>query len=74
MLGVRRATVNVSTGMLKKAGFIRYVRGKLTVVDRAGLESAACNATEPSSRYTIPCFPVCQNGCFDFRSPAAARK
>ena len=42
MLGVRRATVNVATGMLKKAGFIRYVRGKLTVIDRAGLESASC--------------------------------
>lgn len=43
MLGVRRATVNVATGMLKKAGFIRYVRGKITVTDRAGLESAACD-------------------------------
>jgi CRP-like cAMP-binding protein len=43
MLGVRRATVNVATGRLKKAGFIRYVRGQLTVVDRPGLESAACN-------------------------------
>ena len=42
MLGVRRATVNVATGMLKKAGFIRYVRGQITVIDRAGLESAAC--------------------------------
>jgi CRP-like cAMP-binding protein len=42
MLGVRRATVNVATGMLKKAGFIRYVRGKLTVVNRPGLESASC--------------------------------
>ena len=43
MLGVRRATVNVATGMLKKAGFIRYVRGKITVVDRRGLESASCD-------------------------------
>jgi CRP-like cAMP-binding protein len=43
MLGVRRATVNVATGMLKKAGFIRYVRGKITVVDRPGLESASCD-------------------------------
>ena len=42
MLGVRRSTVNIATGMLKKAGFIRYVRGKLTVIDRAGLESASC--------------------------------
>jgi CRP-like cAMP-binding protein len=43
MLGVRRATVNVATGKLKRAGFIRYVRGKITVTDRPGLESASCN-------------------------------
>jgi CRP-like cAMP-binding protein len=42
MLGVRRATVNVATGMLKKAGFINYARGKITVIDRPGLESASC--------------------------------
>jgi CRP-like cAMP-binding protein len=42
MLGVRRATVNVAIGMLKKAGFIRYVRGKITVTDRKGLESGSC--------------------------------
>jgi CRP-like cAMP-binding protein len=42
MLGVRRATVNVATGMLRKAGFIGYVRGRITVLDRAGLESASC--------------------------------
>jgi CRP-like cAMP-binding protein len=42
MLGVRRATVNIAIGMLKKAGFIRYVRGKLTIIDRPGLESASC--------------------------------
>jgi len=42
MLGVRRATVNVATGMLKKAGFIRYVRGYITVTDRGGLESSSC--------------------------------
>jgi len=42
MLGVRRATVNLATGMMKKAGFISYVRGKVTVIDRAGLESASC--------------------------------
>jgi CRP-like cAMP-binding protein len=42
MLGVRRATVNLATGMLKKAGYIRYVRGKITVLDRAGLELTAC--------------------------------
>ncbi len=43
MLGVRRASVNVATGMLKKAGFIRYVRGQMTVIDRPGLQSASCD-------------------------------
>jgi CRP-like cAMP-binding protein len=42
MLGVRRATVNLATGMLKKAGFIKYVRGTVTILDRAGLESSTC--------------------------------
>jgi CRP-like cAMP-binding protein len=42
MLAVRRATVNASTGSLKRAGLIRYVRGQVTVVNRAGLESACC--------------------------------
>jgi CRP-like cAMP-binding protein len=46
MLGVRRATVNVATGMLKKAGFITFVRGRVTVVNRAGLESTACACYE----------------------------
>jgi CRP-like cAMP-binding protein len=43
MLGVRRASVNVATGLLRKAGFIRYARGKISVVDRPGLESASCD-------------------------------
>jgi len=42
MLGVRRATVNLAIGILKNAGFIEYVRGHITIVDRVGLESASC--------------------------------
>jgi len=42
MLGVRRATVNAATGTLKKKGLIRYVRGRVTIIDRKGLESASC--------------------------------
>lgn len=42
MLGVGRASVNTAAGMLQRAGFVRYVRGRVTVADRAGLESAAC--------------------------------
>lgn len=57
MLGVRRATVNVATGMLKKAGFIRYVRGKVTVIDRPGLESASCECYEAIVKIYKPLVP-----------------
>jgi CRP-like cAMP-binding protein len=42
MLGSRRATVTVSAGILQAAGVIRYHRGRVTIVDRAGLESMSC--------------------------------
>jgi CRP-like cAMP-binding protein len=50
MLGVRRATVNEAVGMLRTAGLITYVRGKMTVLERAGLESAACVCYETVKR------------------------
>jgi CRP-like cAMP-binding protein len=43
MLGVHRPTVTVAAGMLHQAGLIRYSRGVITIVDRKGLEAAACN-------------------------------
>jgi CRP-like cAMP-binding protein len=64
MLGVRRSTVNVATGMLKKAGFIRYVRGKLTVIDRPGLESASCECYQAINRVynaVLPAVPKKQS-------------
>jgi CRP-like cAMP-binding protein len=42
MLGVRRATVSESARTLQQAGIIRYSRGRITVVDRDGLQAAAC--------------------------------
>ena len=42
MLAVRRAGVTEAAGALQAAGVITYARGKVTVVDRAGLERAAC--------------------------------
>jgi CRP-like cAMP-binding protein len=42
MLGLRRAGVTVAAGMLQKAQFIRYERGRIEVTDRPGLESIAC--------------------------------
>lgn len=42
VLGGRRETVTVAAGRLQDAGLIRYARGHITIVDRDGLEAAAC--------------------------------
>lgn len=42
MLGVRRPAVSIAGATLQRAGLIRYTRGKISVVDRQGLEEAAC--------------------------------
>ena len=42
MLGVRREGVTEAAGKLQKAGLIHYHRGKITVIDRPGLESRVC--------------------------------
>jgi CRP-like cAMP-binding protein len=42
MLGVRRATVTETAGQLQRRGMIRYRRGLVSVLDRAGLEATAC--------------------------------
>ncbi len=46
MLGVRREMVNKAAGTLQKRGLITYVRGILTVLDKAGIEEASCSCYE----------------------------
>lgn len=42
MLGVRRESVTAVAGKLQAAGLIRYSRGRITVLDRPGLERHVC--------------------------------
>ncbi len=43
MMGVRRVGVTQAAGDLQRRGLITYHRGELTVLDRSGLEHAACS-------------------------------
>lgn len=42
MLAVRRPTVSLIAQEIQAAGLIRYSRGRITILDRAGLERLAC--------------------------------
>lgn len=43
MLGVRRSAVTIAAGRLQEKQMIRYTRGHIQVLSRAGLESVACD-------------------------------
>jgi CRP-like cAMP-binding protein len=46
MLGVRRTSVTVDAHTLQKAGFIKYSRGKIQILDVEGLHEGACECYE----------------------------
>jgi hypothetical protein len=50
MLGVQRTGVSVAAGALQRAGFIRYRRGVVTILDRRGLQQGACECYGVSKR------------------------
>lgn len=42
MLGVRRETISEALWKMRKAGFVSFRYGRITVLDRSGLEEQAC--------------------------------
>jgi CRP-like cAMP-binding protein len=50
MLGVRRPGVTVAIGILERAGLISHARGRIQVIDRAGLEAASCECYQAIRR------------------------
>jgi CRP-like cAMP-binding protein len=42
MLAVQRSTVTIVIGALQMAGMVRQKRGVITIIDRTGIEEAAC--------------------------------
>lgn len=50
MLGVRRVGITAAAGSLQRSRLIHYRRGELTVLDRKGLEAAACDCYASDQR------------------------
>src|SRR5512135_3352976 len=52
MLGVRREGVTEAAGKLQSSGLIQYSRGRITVMDRPGLEARVCECYAVVKRET----------------------
>ncbi|HEX8611745.1 MAG TPA: Crp/Fnr family transcriptional regulator [Telluria sp.] len=50
MLGTHRPSVSLVAGAFQQAGYIKYSRGWMTILNRAGLEEASCECYEASAR------------------------
>ena len=78
MLGVRRVGITAAAVLLQRRGLIEYHRGDMQVLDRAGLEAAACACYRAELRdvravdrlMVVPALPG--DACSVARSPASS--
>ena len=54
MLGARRQSISITTSMLQDAGLIERSRSRTRIVDRAGLEKAACECYKIVASESVP--------------------
>ncbi|MFN2328547.1 MAG: Crp/Fnr family transcriptional regulator [Chromatocurvus sp.] len=63
MLGVQRGSVTIAAARLQRRGIIRYSRGRIAVLDREGLEDAACSCYRASIENYDSVFPASAAAC-----------
>ena len=62
MLGVRREGVTHAAKRLQTAGYISYVRGDMSIIDREGLESCVCECYQVVREEYDRLFPIGSGG------------
>ncbi len=55
-LGVHRPSISKNANRLQEKGFIRYYRGKISILDRQGLENCACECYRVNKNCQTPHF------------------
>jgi hypothetical protein len=63
MLGVRRVGVTEAASRLQAAGLIAYARGRIRVLDKAGLRKKSCACYRSSGSNTRGCTRACLGCC-----------
>jgi CRP-like cAMP-binding protein len=77
LLGARRTTVTLLAGKLQEGGLIQYRRGRITILDRPGLEAVACECHQAIHQRTEavfrrPAAPLAPND--EVRAPTATEE